>query len=302
MNNNRRKFLQLTGSVALGSLLVPRELHTLQAATSSAFSGLDGKRIKEFGLQLYSLRDDLPADPRGVLAKMASFGYKQVESYEGPSGMFWGMGNKDFKKYMDDLGMKVVSSHCDITKNFEEKVEAAAAIGMKYLIYNWPFQQHTLDDYRKMAATFNQCGMICKKAGIRFANHNYDSSFKLVEGVFPHDILMQETDPELVDYQLDIYWLVISGQEPSTWLKKYKNRFRLCHIKDRVKGSTIREDTCDIGKGSIDFSTILHTAKKNGMEYYIVEQEHYPYGSPLEAVEANAEYMKNLQLRSGELI
>ena len=91
MSNNRRKFLQLTGSVALGSLLVPRKLQALQDSSFSASSVIDGKRIKEFGLQLYTLRDDLPADPRGVLATVASFGYKQVESYEGPKGMFWGM-------------------------------------------------------------------------------------------------------------------------------------------------------------------------------------------------------------------
>ncbi len=297
MSNNRRKFLQLTGSVALGSLLVPRKLQALQDSSFSASSVIDGKRIKEFGLQLYTLRDDLPADPRGVLATVASFGYKQVESYEGPKGMFWGMSNRDFKMYLDDLGMEIISSHCDITKDFEKKVDAAAAVGMKYLIYNWPSQQHTLEEYRKMAATFNQCGTICRKAGIRFANHNYDSSFRLVEGVYPHDILMQETDPGLVDYQMDIYWIVIAGQEPSTWFSKYKGRFRLCHIKDRVKGSTKREDTCDIGKGSFDFPSILHAAKKNGMEYFIVEQEHYPSGTPLEAVKADAEYMKNLKLK-----
>lgn len=291
MKTNRRNFLQMTGSLALGSVLLPPEFY-IQGETAP-----DCRRVKEFGLQLYTLRDDLPVNPRGVLSQVASFGYKQIESYEGPLGMFWGMSNKDFKMYLDDLGIKIISSHCDITKDFERKVDAAAAIGMKYLVYNWPSQQHTLDEYRKMAATFNQCGTICKKAGIRFANHNYDSSFVRVDGVYPHDILMQETDPGLVDYQMDIYWLVIAGQEPAPWFKKYKDRFRLCHIKDRVKGSTKREDTCDIGKGSIDFPAILHAAKKNGMEYFIVEQEHYPTGSPLEAVKANAEYMKKMRLK-----
>jgi len=298
MKSNRRKFLQLTGSAALGSFFIPRGLNNLVPA---GISPVDGKYIKAFGLQLYTLRDVILNDPREILKQVAAFGYKQIESYEGPKGMFWGMSNEDFKKYMDDLGMKIISSHCDITKDFEKKVDAAAAIGMKYLVYNWPSQQHTLEEYRKMAVTFNQCGTICKKAGIRFANHNYDSSFHLVDGVYPHDILMQETDPGLVDYQMDIYWLVIAGQEPSSWFKKYKGRFRLCHIKDRVKGSTKREDTCDIGSGSIDFPTILHAAKKNGMEYFIVEQEHYPSGSPLGAVKADAEYMKKLRLRSGDL-
>jgi sugar phosphate isomerase/epimerase len=206
------------------------------------------------------------------------------------------MKNTEFKKFTGDLGMSFISSHCEIDKNFERKADQAAAIEMKYLIYNWPYSQQTVDEYKRKAELFNTCGEICRKAGIRFAYHNYESSFQLVDGVYPHDILMKETDSALVDHQMDIYWVVSAGQDPETWLKKYPSRFRLCHIKDRIKGATERDASCNLGTGSIDFITILKTAKQNGMQYYIAEQERYDGTTPLQAAEADAEYMKKLRI------
>ena len=253
-------------------------------------------RIRTFGLQLYTLRHDLLNNPRNILKQVASFGYKQVESYEGPNGMFWEMSNMDFKKTMDDLDMIIISSHCDINIDFEKKVDQAAAIGMKYLIYNWPSHHEIMDEYKKKAEMFNKCGETCRKAGIRFANHNYDQSFIPISGEIPMDVLMKNTDPSLVDYQMDIYWVVMGGADPIKWLKKYSDRFRLCHIKDRIKGATERDASCNLGTGSIDFVPILKTAKQNGMQYYIAEQERYDGTTPMKAVEADAEYMKKLKI------
>src|SRR4029079_19583019 len=98
-----------------------------------------------YGLQLYTLRDVLPKDPKDVLTQVASFGYKQIESFEGQKGMFWGMSNTEFKKLMDDLGMKIVASHCDIKKDFDRKAAEAAEIGMNYLICPYLGPQKTLN-------------------------------------------------------------------------------------------------------------------------------------------------------------
>ena len=253
-------------------------------------------RLKTFGLQLYTLRDDLLNHPKNILKQVASYGYKQVESYEGPNGMFWGMTNLDFKKYMDDLGMSIVSSHCDINVDFRKKTDEAAAIGMKYLICPSVDAQNSIDDYKKLSAQFNQCGEICQKAGIRFAYHNHDHDFKTLEGQVAQDIYMQNTDAGLVDFEMDIYWVVTAGYDPETWLKKYPNRFRFCHIKDRIKGATERDASCNLGTGSIDFIPILKTAKQNGMQYYFAEQERYDGTTPLKAVEADAEYMKKIKI------
>ncbi len=291
MNQDRRKFLKLTGGLTTGLMLSNISGASLLSGCESA------KGSNVFGIQLYTLRDVLPKDPKGILKELSGYGYKQIESYEGGSGMFWGMTNTDFKKYMDDLDMTVVSSHCDINKDFEKKAADAAAIGMKYLICPWKGPQKSLDDFKKFADEFNQKGEICKKNGIRFAYHNHDYSFKPMDGQMPQDVMMAGTDPSLVDYEMDIYWVVAAGEDPEAWCKKYKNRFTLCHVKDRSKtpGTDNGKNSVDVGTGSIDWSKVLKTAKENGMTYFIVEQEAYPNGTPMEAAKANAAYMKKLK-------
>jgi len=295
MGNKRREFLKLGTNFIIGATIAPAACKLMPKEKEA--EALD-KALKEFGLQLYTLRDDMPKNPREVLQQVASFGYKQIESYEGSLGMFWGMSNTDFKKYMDDLGMTIVSSHCDMNKDFEKKAAEAAEIGMKYLICPWIGQQKSLDEFKKFADTFNQKGEICKKNGIRFAYHNHDYSFKAMDGQLPQHVMMDGTDPSLVDFEMDIYWVVTGNQDAETWLKKYKDRFRLCHVKDRTKtpGTDNGKNSTDLGTGVIDFSKILKTASDNGMQYYIVEQEFYPNGSPLDAVKTDAGYMKGIKI------
>ncbi len=254
--------------------------------------------IKEFGLQLYTLRDILPEDPKTVLKQVAAMGYKQIESFEGDTGMFWGMTNVEFKKYLDQLGMKIISSHCNIEKDFEHKANEAAEIGMKYLIVPSVGPQKNIDAFKKFADRFNQCGEICKKAGLRFAYHNHDYPFEAVNGKVPLDVMIQNTDPSLVDFEMDIYWVVTAGQDPIKWLKQYPNRFRLCHLKDRKKNAplTEKEVSVNLGTGSIDFKNILKVAKENGMKYYIVEQEKYENTTPLEVAREDAGYLKKLKI------
>ncbi|AHF14801.1 sugar phosphate isomerase/epimerase family protein [Niabella soli] len=283
----RKEFLRVSGGLALGLAF---------GSVAEACSPSKGS-IARLGLQLYSLRDDLPKDPKGVLKQVAAFGYKDVESFEGAEGMFWGMGHKGFKQYMDSLGMQIVSSHCDYKKDFEKKAAEAAEIGMSYLICPWVGPQKTLDDYKKLAEEFNQAGAICKKNGIRFAYHNHDYSFTLQDGQYPQDIFMEQTDKSLVDFEMDIYWVVTAGQDPIAWLKKYNGRFRLCHIKDRKKGvaPTKGEPNLSVivGTGSIDFKKILAAARTEGMKHYIVEQEAYEK-APIECVKEDAIYLNKL--------
>jgi len=286
----RNEFLKLSSGLALAGL-----------ASKSGFASFTGEaaKLKSFGIQLWSVRDDLAKDPKGVLKQLASYGYKQIESFEGKSGMFWGMTNTEFKSYMDELGMKIISSHCDITKDFEKKAADAAAIGMKYLIcpYKGPLEKiKNIDEFKKFADEFNQKGEICKKNGIRFAYHNHDYSFANMNGEMGQDVMMKNTDASLVDFELDMYWVVAAGQDIETWLKKYPKRFRLCHVKDRKKGAPLadKDESVVLGTGSINYPKILKTAKKYGMEYYIVEQEKWEGTTPMQAAQADAVYMKTL--------
>jgi len=289
MHMKRNEFLKLSGGLALAGL-----------ASKSGFASLSlgEKNLKEFGIQLWSVRDDLGKDPKGVLKQLASYGYKQIESFEGGKGIFWGMSNTEFKSYMNELGMKIISSHCDINKDFEKKAADAAAIGMKYLICPYKGPQKDIDAFKKFADEFNQKGEICKKNGIRFAYHNHDYSFVNMNGEMGQDVMMKNTDPKLVDFELDMYWVVAAGQDIETWLKKYPKRFRLCHVKDRKKGATATEKDASVvvGTGSIDYPKILKTAKKQGMEYYIVEQEKWEGTTPMQAAQADAMYMKTLSI------
>jgi len=309
MTYDRRKFLKtgglLASSFAIGGLACNDETKSTDAngsdslkTDSSATAAATGQPLSAFGLQLYTLRDDLPKDPKGILKQVASFGYKQVEGFEGKQGLFWGMSHTDFKKYMDDLGMTFVSSHCNIEKDFEKKAAQAGEIGMKYLISPYIGPQKTVEDYKKFADKFNKLGDICKKNGLRFAYHNHAYTFEELEGQMPQDILMQNTNADTVDYELDIFWVVTPGADPAAWLKKYPNRFRLCHVKDRMKTAALKEGdaSCDLGTGSIDFPAILKVAKDNGMQYYIVEQEKYEGSTPIKSAETDAAYMKNLMI------
>jgi sugar phosphate isomerase/epimerase len=302
MNKTRRQFLQNAGMITAGGLLLP---------TWACQSTTDGNRadnmgdpslkdvsgsIEKFGIQLYTLRDDMPKDPKGVLKQIASFGYHQIEGYEGDQGMFWGMSHTDCKAYMDELGLDFVASHCDINQDFETKAAQAGEIGMQYLICPWVGPQKSLDDYKRLADQFNECGEICQKNGLRFAYHNHDYSFKEQEGEIPQDYMMANTDPATVDYELDLYWVIVAGADPIAYFEKYPGRFSLCHVKDRMKDvpATETDASCDLGTGSIDYSKILKAAAANGMQYYIVEQERYDGSTPLKSAEADAEYLRNL--------
>lgn len=291
----RKKFIQLSG-LAAGALATSS---LLGQSMQTVFMNEEKRRIKSFGLQLWTLRDEFNkgTNPTDLLKQVAAAGYHHVESFDGQKGMFWGMKNTEFKKYLTELGMTIHSAHCNLEADADKKISEAAEIGMKYLIYPWEGAGKTADDYKKLADKFNKWGEACNKAGIRFAFHNHDFTFKAMNGQFMQDVLMQNTDAGLVDYQMDIFWVVAAGQDPEEWMKKYPNRFRLSHVKDRSKTPAAEEgkNSVELGTGTINWSKILKTARETGMKYYIVEQEAYPNGSPMAAARTNAAYMKKLK-------
>lgn len=304
MNQSRRKFFQYAGAAAAGALILPNWAcgsgggDAENAATTEPPATPAAGSISDFGIQLWSVRDDMAKDPKGVLRQLASFGYKQIESFEGEKGMFWGMSNTEFKAYMDDLGMTLVSCHCDTKKDLEKKAAEAAAIGVSYLVTPHIGAQKSMEAWKPIVEGFNINGEICKKAGIRYAYHNHAYSFQPVDSQVPQDYMMTNTEPSLVDFELDIYWVVTAGRDPREYLQKFPNRFRLCHVKDRSKNYPATEEnaSCDLGTGSIDFPNVLKVAKENGMQFYIVEQERWDNSTPLKSAEADAHYMKSMVL------
>lgn len=284
---SRRRFIKtLSGTAML--LSAPKLLHSCSRGPKS---------LKDFGIQLYTLRDVMPSDPVAIIRAVAKMGYTQIESYEGPQGMFWGMSNLEFANLMTELDMKIVSSHIDITEGFEQKVIQAAEIGMSHLVCPWIGAQKSIDEYKQIADDFNAKGRICREHGIRFAYHNHAYSFETLENQIPQDVLMENTDPDLVDFEMDIYWVVTAGHDPVEWLKRYPTRWRLGHVKDRKKNvpATETDATCVLGTGTIDWPVVLKHAVDEGMEYFLVEQEQYDDMSSTEAARQNAVYLKKLR-------
>jgi len=302
MENNRRKFVQMAGTLTAGSFLLPAigcnsDKGKTNATTTPtpAVKTPEVFKLDKFGIQLYSLKEDFAKDPKAVLKQVAGFGYQQVEGYEIDKGLWWEMSPKEFKTYLGDINLQMVSSHCDIKNDFEKKADEAAEVGLEYLICPWVGPQKTVEGWKEVTDSFNKCGEICKKAGIKFAYHNHAYSFKAFSGMIPHDFIMENTDPDLVDHEMDIYWVVTGGADPKEYLKRYANRFKLCHIKDRMADTDERMASTNLGTGIIDYPSILPVAKETGMKYYIAEQERYEGTTPLESAALNAKYMMALR-------
>lgn len=293
MSYKRRDFLKLAGTATAGFTLASMSGNAL----AGCFAGNKGH--KDFGIQLYGVRNMIGDDPKGVLKQIAGMGYKQIELFEQEKlGLYLGMGNKGLKQYAADLGMTIPSIHTNVFIDFEKKADEAAAIGVKYIIYNWEGPGKTLDDYKKMAESFNKMGEYANKQNIRFAFHNHDFTFLTMEGILPQDWIVQHTEKELVDFQIDLYWVVAAGQDPVKWINQYKDRVKLLHFKDRLKGTTERDGVaiCELGTGTINFQDILNQVKGSAVEYYIVDQDTCnDRTDPLACIRTDANYMKQLK-------
>jgi sugar phosphate isomerase/epimerase len=268
-----------------------------------------GKQV--IGLQLYTVRDAMAADPKGTLAKVAGIGYDSLEgaTYTGTE-TFYGMDPKTFADVLKSNGQIMRSCHYrlgedaagapqlkdgifqgTILHDWDKTVEDAHAVGIKYMVCAWlsPKERLGLDHYKKMAADFNVAGEKCKKAGIQFCYHNHDFEFDQQDGKYPYDILLNETDPKLVKMEMDLYWVTKAGHDPITLFNEHPGRFPLWHLKDMDK--TPEHAFTEVGNGSIDFKKIFANAKKSGMEHFFVEQDKCP-GSPFDSITRSYEYIK----------
>jgi sugar phosphate isomerase/epimerase len=296
--NNRRKFLKLGAVMATGAFLPLQFCNGPERSTGAVTGNDTAKGLSRIGIQLYSVKDEMATNVRGTLEKLSSYGYDTIEGYDGGQGIFWGMKNTEFKSMTSDLGLNYVSTHANVFEGLERQAAEAAEIDMKYLICPWVGPQESMDDFKRLSDEFNRIGQVCKDQGIRFAYHNHGYTFEPLEGQMPQDFLMDNTDPELVYYEMDIYWVVVPGQDPQAYLERYSNRFKLGHIKDRRKDAAPGEANAStvLGTGSINFSPIIATAKENGMEYFFAEQERFDGITSLEGAERNAQFLKNVPI------
>lgn len=269
----------------------PKKEEEAIAETVAAKSKLDA-----FGIQLYSVKEDMGIDAQATMRSLASYGYKQFEGFDGGKGILWGMQPAEFKTLLSETNTTMVASHANVFENLDAQAAQAAEVGMKYLICPWIGGQKTLDDYKKKAEEFNQIGEKLKSHGLKFAYHNHDYTFVAQEGSMGQDVLMENTDPALVDFELDIYWVHVAGINPAEYMAKYPGRFRLCHVKDAEAGTgDPHQKGVLLGAGEIPYADLIKQSKGLGMEYFIVEQERFPSGTPMEAAAANAKYLAALE-------
>lgn len=264
----RRNFIVTTGLATTAVLALP----------SLAFS----MNKKEIGLQLYTLREELPKDVKSTLEKVAKAGYTNVETYGfSTKDQFWGLTPKELKQILDENGLKAVSGHYNLgsflydgnTAELIASIEAAKILKSEFLTIPWvdePFRRN-IEDYKKIAARLNEAAKMCKAAGLKLAYHNHDFEFQNHNGVTGFEILLKETDKDLVFFELDLYWVVHSGNDPLQLFRENHGRFKMWHVKDKDKKNN--DLNTEVGSGTIDFKPFFAAAKQSGMVHFFVEQE-----------------------------
>ncbi|GAB3506523.1 sugar phosphate isomerase/epimerase [Spirosoma knui] len=279
----RRNFLKQSGLLTAGAFTLSQ---------TDLLASAPAKLINPFGVQLYSVRDVLPNDPKGIMTQLAQMGYKQFESYSGPKGFLWGLEPKEMKSFLDGLGVKMISTHFDMNKDLDKSIDMAKEVGLSYLLCPYIGPQKSFDDWKKVADKLNTVGEQVRKGGLKFGYHNHDYSFKPLDGKLPQEYLLANTDPNNVMFELDLCWIDVAGVDTVAHLKQYGKRYELCHIKDykKVNGKPVQND---LGKGDVDFKKTLRVAMDSGIKYFIVEQEEYPQ-AVMTSMKNDAEYMKTL--------
>ncbi len=314
----RRTFLRNSTAAVAGVSLLNTGFITRRAAIS-----------RDIGIQLYTLAKPLSDDFTGVIKKLAEFGYKNLEfagpyyfsseediknnpliSMMGLSGYgYHGHTPKEIRTMLDDLGLKSTSAHVDdnsLKHSIDEAINAASIIGQKYILSPM-FIGQSADDYKAAAERYNKFGEKCKAAGIQYGYHTHSQEFAVYDGVTAFDILVQNTDPELCCFELDLFWATVAGVDPVKLIQQYPGRVKLLHIKEMAKkmdkvyntnepfqnmeiGMKIFQNQTIIGEGVIDFKSIINHVDDSGIDYMVIESDF-----PAEPIIFAEESIKNLK-------
>jgi sugar phosphate isomerase/epimerase len=262
----------------------------LALACGGSRRGPSAARIDKIGIQLYTVRDQMKADFEGTLARIAEIGYKEVEF----AGYFDHTPDQ-VRAILDRHGLSAPSTHVSFENDNQWKaaLDTAKAIGHEYIVMPWIPEERrkTLDDWKSFAQTFNRAGQTAKDRGIQFAYHNHDFEFPKLEGQVPYDVLLSNTDPKLVQLEIDLYWITKAGQDPLAYFARWPGRVPLVHVKDSA-GPPEHKMT-DVGQGTIDWKRIFAKREQAGIKHFFVEYDNPPQGFQDVAVSYN--YLKNLE-------
>jgi sugar phosphate isomerase/epimerase len=276
------------------------------------------------GVQLWSVREELKTDPDGTLRKLAAIGYREVELFETPRSP------REFRKRVEDAGLKCVSGHFELRDMKDPAIVAAAQeLGLSYMIQVFPalpsiadksvdanfeqfvplYEKISLSDYKWNAEQLNRCAANLKRQGIRAGYHNHAIDFKNFGGALGFDTLIQNTDPNLVCFEMDCGHVIHAGYDPIAYLNKYPDRIELLHLKDLVPGYHVsttldtedKDTNAEIGAGVIDWKKLFATAGHYGhVEHYFVEHEGKMAHPPMEALRISYDYLQRLVSRRSD--
>lgn len=298
METSRRSFIRNSALLLAGTSLLSK----------AAWAASNPSEI--VGVQLYSVRDDMKKDPIGTLTQLAKIGYKHVEHANYVDRKFYGYSAKEFRKILDDLGLKMPSGHTvmgknhwdadkkDFTDAWKQTVEDAAYMGQMYVISPWMDEsmRKTYDDLVRYLDVFNLSGDLCQKSGMKFGYHNHWAEFtEQLNGMKLFDIMMQKLDVNKVIMQLDIGNMYIGGAKALDVIGQYPGKFELIHVKDEIAVNTAEKyESAILGKGIIPVKEVVDICRKTGgTKVYIIEQESYQGKEPLACVKEDFEIMKN---------
>jgi len=322
MTDNRRQFIKKAGIGLLGTYLGSSLLSSCNSAPSIKGNG----PFANIGLQAYTVRDLLYKDPKLTLKTIAKIGYSHIETFgvDAADNSYWGVKIPELKKYLSEINLATHSGHYDMSKyldrnstekeSIEKYIDIASELGQTYIIAPvtpmHDLNNLQVDDYKYAAEQLNKAGELAKKAGLKIGYHNHFWEFReFANGTKGLDILLAFTEPELVTFELDIYWISKSGLNAQSYINKFPGRFALWHVKDMSKANaepivgkeydTLPPDSIfskikytEVGTGAIDYTLLKQSEKESGLKLAFVEQDEIYIPNKFESIQRSYEYVQ----------
>lgn len=283
---NRRDCLQVLAATIAPTVLRPWLLDAPWPRPTAA----PADKLARIGVQLYTVRDEMARDVERTLARVAEIGYQEVE-FAG----YFDRDPKAIRATLDAVGLSAPSAHVPfeaLGDPWHKTLDDAQAVGHRYVVVPWiPEEHRTLDGYRRVGEMFNRAGEEGKKAGIQFGYHNHNFEFPPVEGRVPYDVLLESTDAQLVQMELDLFWIRAAGGDPLAYFARYPGRFAMVHVKDM--DGTPQHGMVEVGSGVIDFKSIFARREQAGIRHFFVE--HDDPKSPFDSIRASFGYLRRLE-------
>jgi sugar phosphate isomerase/epimerase len=287
---DRRLFIKASTSVAVGSIfsIGCSDSTPIDVASGGGEAATARRSLDRIGVQLYSVRYLLEQDFPGTLEAVANAGFEEVEFHS-----YFGNSPAEVRAMLDGLGLSAPATHVSLVRLREDLagvIAEAKTVGHKYIISPWLAEDErgTIDSYRQLATSFNEWGQACREEGLVFGWHNHAFELAETDGEIPLDVLIEETDPGLVTFELDLFWAIVGGHDPLDYFERYPGRFALCHVKDMAADGSM----VDVGAGTIDFSAIFDKSEQAGLVHYFVE--HDEPEDALASITASHDYLATL--------